>query len=130
MFWVFIIRLLSSMPLRKNGSVESTLRKVVVRGISLLVQGAVPIRYYTYAFETIVYFKNRTTNHILQYMLPYEYMYAWVPNYHLLKIFGCQAFPCHRIYAKHKFICMCVFWLRISTQGLYVLWLSIWEDYC
>lgn len=53
--------------------------------MTLLVQGAVPIRFWSYAF-------------VLNNESPYECWYVRIPDYHFLRVFDCLAFSYLKAY--------------------------------
>lgn len=82
-----------------------------------------PKTYWSYAFATAVYLINRLITPVLGNESPYAKLFGQFPNYHKLRIFGCQCFPWLRPYAQHKLddrSASCVFIGYSLSQSAYL----------
>lgn len=87
---------------KQNGLVERKHRHIVETGLSLLAHASMPFSYWEYAFSTAVYLINRLPTSGLTGEIPLQKLYNKIPNYTLLRTFGCLCFPCLRQYNAHK----------------------------
>ncbi|KAL4302051.1 hypothetical protein GQ457_10G019450 [Hibiscus cannabinus] len=87
----------------QNGKAERKHRHVVETGLSLLAQAALPLKYWNHAFTTVVFLINRTPTDVLKGLTPYEKLHGKVPDYSLMKVFGCACYPNMRLFNRHKF---------------------------
>lgn len=86
----------------QNGMVEHKHRQIVEVGLTLLAHASLPLFYWPDAFTTAVFLINRLTTKVLGDFSPFQKLYGIKPDYSLLKIFGCQCFPCLQAYNSHK----------------------------
>lgn len=86
----------------KNGRVERKNRHVVEMGISLLAHSNLPLSFWSFAFQMTIYLINRLLTPIPTSKSPYQMLDNNLPDYQLLKVFGCVCFPCRRSYNSHK----------------------------
>ncbi|KAL3838972.1 hypothetical protein ACJIZ3_023563 [Penstemon smallii] len=86
----------------QNGTVERKHRHIVETGLALLSHSSLPTLYWSDAFLTAVYLINRLPSPSLKNLCPYEILFKRKPDYHFLKIFGCQCWPNLRPYNKNK----------------------------
>lgn len=87
----------------QNGRAERKHRHIVETGLTLLAQAHMPLKYWSYAFQTSIYLINRLPTSVLKGKSPFQVLFSKTPNYQFLKIFGVSCFPCIRPYQHHKF---------------------------
>lgn len=87
---------------QQNGCVERKNRHVVEVGLSLLAHSSLPQSYWSYVFQTAVFLINRLPSSVLNFQSPYFALYKSMPDYNLIKCFGCSCFPFLRPYNDHK----------------------------
>lgn len=88
--------------LQQSGKVERKNRHVLEVGLSILAHSFVPLKYWLFAFQTVIYLINRLPTPTLHQKSPYYLLHNSLPNYSLLKVFGCSYFPFLRPFNKHK----------------------------
>lgn len=94
------------------GSVERKHRHVVEIGLALLAHAFVPKKYWPEAFNTVVYLINRLPSPVLLGKTPFKCLFAKVPNYTFLPVFGLACRPNLRPFNKHKLdyrFALCIF---------------------
>ncbi|CAL9005508.1 unnamed protein product [Prunus brigantina] len=85
----------------QNGAAERKHRHIVELARTLLAASKVPFQFWVDAFLTAFYLINRlpfTSSRVS----PFELLFHSKPNYHSLKIFGCQCFPWLKPYSPSK----------------------------
>ena len=87
---------------QQNGSIERKHRHIVEVGLSLLAHSNLPMIYWEDAFHTATYIINRLPTPILKHKSPYEILYKRVPDYQIMRVFGCACWPNLRPYNKNK----------------------------
>jgi hypothetical protein len=87
----------------QNGSVERKLRHIVDNGLALLSHASIPLKFWDSAFDTASYLNNRLPSSNNPTKSPFELLFNTAPNYHLLKVFGCECLPYLRPYNSSKF---------------------------
>jgi transposase InsO family protein len=78
---------------QQNGTVERRHRHIVDTSMALLHHASAPSTYWTYALATTVYLINRLPTILHSRQSPFEILFGRVPDYHKLRIFGCQCYP-------------------------------------
>lgn len=96
-----------------NGISERKISHIVNNGLTLMAHDNIPLRFWSYAFQTSVQLINYMPSRVLQNSNPFELLYNKPPNYTDLKIFGCAVYPWLRPYNKHKF--------SFRTQNMHIL---------
>ncbi|GLT46299.1 hypothetical protein SLA2020_200620 [Shorea laevis] len=86
----------------QNGVAERKHRHIVETGLTLLLHANMPSRYWVDSFSTAIFLINRMPTSVLNNKSPYYLLYGKVPDYSMLKVFGCRCFPYLRDYAAHK----------------------------
>lgn len=71
-------------------------------GLVLLSQAFLPLSYWCCAFQTAIFLINKQTSSVLDYNCPYQTLFNEIPNYKMLKTFGCACYPCLKPYNQHK----------------------------
>lgn len=87
---------------QQNGTVECRHRHIVEIGMSLWHHASVPSTYWTYALDTAVYLINHLLTLLLARKSPFEAIFNSVPDYHKLRVFGCQCYPWLVPYRSYK----------------------------
>lgn len=59
----------------KNNSIKGRLRMMVEGGLTLILQGGIPVKYWSYAFYTIVYLRNMLPTPLFVDKSPYDMLY-------------------------------------------------------
>lgn len=86
----------------QNGVLERQHRHVVETRLDLLHYAKLPLTFWSYAFQTVVYLINRLPTPILKNQSPFQRLYRQPPNYTKLKPFGYVCYPWLRPYSKSK----------------------------
>lgn len=88
----------------QNGIVERKHRQIVEMRLTLLAQAQLPYKFWDHSFTASVHLINRLpTTASSQYTSPYHYsLYNKIPDYTMLRTFGCACFPSLRPYNQHK----------------------------
>ena len=68
----------------------------------MLAHSFVPISYWTYAFQYVVYLINRLPTVVLNNKTPFDLIYDKSPPYSSFQVFGCSCFPFLRPLNQHK----------------------------
>ncbi|KAK9144280.1 hypothetical protein Sjap_004183 [Stephania japonica] len=87
----------------QNGRAERKHRHIVEMSLVLLAQSQLPMKFWWDACETACFLINRLPTVVLKGLSPYEKLYQKVPDYGILRVFGCACFPYLRPYNKHKY---------------------------
>ncbi|RVX04841.1 Retrovirus-related Pol polyprotein from transposon RE1 [Vitis vinifera] len=86
----------------QNGRVERKHRHVVETGLALLAHAGLPLKFWSYAFQTATFLINRMPSKVLQNASPYFALFKRNPDYKFLRVFGCLCYPFIRPYNNHK----------------------------
>jgi histone deacetylase 1/2 len=86
----------------QNGTVEHRHRYIVETSLTLLGQCSAPLRFWNYAFESLIYLINHMPTLVLQNTSLFECLFHRTPDYNFLRTFGCLCFPFLRPYHAHK----------------------------
>ncbi|KAM2657198.1 hypothetical protein EV1_012593 [Malus domestica] len=84
----------------RNGCAERKHRHIVETARTLLAASKVPHEFWIDAFATSIYLINRLPT--ASQCSPWESLFHKPPDYHTLKIFGCQCFPWLKPYVHSK----------------------------
>jgi hypothetical protein len=87
---------------QQNGLAERKLRHILETGLTLLAHSSLSNKYWADAFVTAVHIINRLPTPILDHKSPFSKLHSKEPDYHSLRVFGCQCFPLLRPYTNHK----------------------------
>ena len=87
---------------QQNGRVERKNRHVLEVGLSLLIQASMPLKYWSFAFQTAIFLINRLPYVVLSQNSSYGVLYNRLLDYTSLRSFGCLCFPYLRPYVSHK----------------------------
>jgi hypothetical protein len=87
---------------QQNGLAERKLRHILETGLTLLAQSGLSKHHWVDAFLTSVFIINRLPTPVLDHISPYEKLFHKLPDYTLLRVFGCKCFPLLRPYTAHK----------------------------
>jgi hypothetical protein len=88
---------------QQQGCVDRKHRHIIDTTLALLADNGVPKQFWDEACLTSCYLINRLPTPLLKIISPFEKLFSQAPNYHHLKIFGCECFPNLRPYNSHKF---------------------------
>ena len=87
---------------QQNGIAERKHRHLVETGLALLAYSHLPPKYWVESFTTAVYLINRLPTAVLKNKTPFQVLLNKIPNYSMLRIFGCACYPLLRPYTSHK----------------------------
>lgn len=87
---------------QQNGLAERKHRHVIETVRTLLIQSALPHKYWVDAAFTAIFLINRLPTSILDGLSPFEKLYGFAPDYSMLRVFGCLCLPNLTPYTKHK----------------------------
>jgi hypothetical protein len=87
---------------QQNGIAERKHRHLVETGLALLAQSHLSNTYWVEAFNTAIYLINRLPTTVLNDQSPFHVLLKQIPNYSLLRTFGCACYPLLRPYINHK----------------------------
>ena len=82
-----------------------------------------PLTFWTYVFDNVVYLINRMPTLTLHLSSPFDKLFESSPNYTKLRVFGCLYYPWLPPYSQHKLdsrSTSCVFLGYSSTQSAYI----------
>ena len=99
-------------------------RHIVETGLSILAHAGLPLKYWNYAFQTVVFIINNPPTSTLNYKTPHAILYKRDSNYNMFRIFGCICYPLLRPYNRNKFdfkshVCLFLGY-SINKKGLFV----------
>lgn len=70
--------------------------------LTLMSIASLPVKFWHFLFATVVFLINRLPSLQLENHSPYEVLFHKLPDYSLLKTFGCACFPLLKSYNSHK----------------------------
>lgn len=73
---------------QQNGVAERKHRHIMETACSLLLSTSVPSEFWGEAVLTVVHGINRTPSSVISGLSPFEKLYASIPDYSSLKVFG------------------------------------------
>lgn len=76
-----------------------------------------PLKFWWFAFQTATYLTNRLPSPVLSNLSPFQVLFQKVPNYSIMKVFGCAVYPYLRPYSSHKFHFHTCTFVGYSLQG-------------
>lgn len=86
----------------QHGVVERKHRHITELGLTLLHHAQLPLKFWDFSFQVVVYLINRLPTASLKFQVPFTVLYHHVPDYSFLKVFACACFPFLRPYNCHK----------------------------
>ncbi|KAJ3701119.1 hypothetical protein LUZ61_004824 [Rhynchospora tenuis] len=86
----------------QNGVAERKHRHIVELGLANMFHSSIPLKYWDYLFESVVFVINRIPSTSSGTISPFEKMFNQKPNYNMLHVLGCACFPLLKPYTKHK----------------------------
>jgi hypothetical protein len=104
------------------GYVECIHRHLVDTGLALLAHASVPLWMWDSAFQTSCYLINQLPSPVTKNKTPFETLFHSIPNYLVLKVFGCECWPYLKPYNSNKFSSRskpCVFIVYIKNDHGY-----------
>ncbi|CAN0839525.1 Retrovirus-related Pol polyprotein from transposon TNT 1-94 [Linum grandiflorum] len=96
----------------QNGLVERKHRHVLDLARALLLESGVPPTFWVETVHTVIHLINRQVSPVLGNETPYQALYSKLPNYSLLRVFGCLCFvllPPHERTKLQSRTARCVF---------------------
>jgi histone deacetylase 1/2 len=87
---------------QQNGSAERKHRDIVEKGLALLSQASVPLKFWDEAFLTATYLINRLPSSAISFKTPFEQLFSASPEFSHLRVFGCACWPNLRPYNHRK----------------------------
>lgn len=78
--------------LEENRVIEYRHRRIIERGLALLLIAHVILSYWPYAISTTTYLMNRVPTKVFFGLSPFEVLFDKSSFYRSLKTFGCQCF--------------------------------------
>lgn len=87
---------------QQNGVVDRKHQHITSVGNTLSFQACLPKSFWFDSFVTATYLINRIPTKLLQFSSPYEILFNKLPDYSLLKVFGCACYPYLGPYKKDK----------------------------
>ena len=80
------------------------IRHIVKTGLALLNTASLPLKFWTYAFQTAIHLINCMPTPTLQHTSPFQILFHKLPNYKFFKTFGCLCYPYLRPYPSNKLL--------------------------
>lgn len=110
----------------QNGIVERKHRQIVEMGLTLLAQSHLPHKFWDHSFTAAIHLINRLpTSAATQFTSRFHALFNKLPDYQILRIFGCACFPFLRPYNQHKWTLdpknAFTYDCHLSTKGTNVL---------
>jgi transposase InsO family protein len=105
----------------QNGKAERMLRALNNTVRTLLIHAAMPPSYWVEALSTAVFLINRRPSSSIDNGIPYHRLYHKMPDYSLLRVFGCLCYPNLSATTPHKLSprsTACLPWLPSFPEGL------------
>lgn len=91
---------------------KSRHKRVVDKGLALLLQARLSPMFWDHSFRNVVYIVNRLPINVLHNRSPYQVLYENLSDYTFLRSFGYECCPCVRLTNRHKlkpFSISCIF---------------------
>jgi hypothetical protein len=86
----------------QNDLAERKHRHVVELGLANMTHASIPLQFWDYIFESIVYVINRLPSVPTGPISPFEMLFKGKPDYTMLHVLGCSCYPLLRPYNAHK----------------------------
>ena len=86
----------------QNGTAERKHRHLVETALALLKNASLQEKFWDEAVSTAAFLINRMTTPLLHNKSPYEVIFNILPDYKLLRTFGCLCYPHLRPYSLYK----------------------------
>jgi Reverse transcriptase (RNA-dependent DNA polymerase)/gag-polypeptide of LTR copia-type len=87
---------------QQNGLAERKHRHIVELGLANLFHASIPLHYWDYIFESVVFVINRLPSTTTGSISPFEKLFKQQPDYNFLHTLGCSCFPLLRPFTDHK----------------------------
>lgn len=78
----------------QNGVKERKIRDIVDNGLAALSHASLPLKFWNFSFETVLFAINRFSALALQNMSPFQKLFHTLPRYDFMRVLGCAVFPC------------------------------------
>jgi hypothetical protein len=82
--------------------VERKHRHIVELGLATMMHASIPLQFWDYVFESMVYIINRLPSPITAHSTPFQRLFHQKPDYTMLHVLGCSCYPLFRPYNKYK----------------------------
>jgi hypothetical protein len=86
----------------QNGKAERMLRTLNNAVRTLLIHATMPPPYWAEALSTAMFLRNRRPSSSIHNGIPYHLLYRKMPDYSLLRVFGCLCYPNLSATTPHK----------------------------
>jgi Reverse transcriptase (RNA-dependent DNA polymerase)/gag-polypeptide of LTR copia-type/GAG-pre-integrase domain len=86
----------------QNGLAERKHRHIVELGLANMTHASLPLHFWDYIFESVVFVINRLPSKVIEYQSPFEKLFKTKPDYNMLQVLGCSCYPLLRPYNSHK----------------------------
>lgn len=86
----------------QNGRVERKHQHIIDMGLTLLAQASLSYEFWWDAFQAVTFLIKRLPTPSLQHISHFHALTHKLPNYAILKVFGCACFQYLKPYNQHK----------------------------
>lgn len=86
----------------QNGVAERKHKHLTEIAIALMHHSSLPVQFWFDAIACATFLINRMPSSKLAHKTPYEVLFQTLPDFSMLRVFGCQCFPWLRPYSSHK----------------------------
>lgn len=87
---------------RQNGLAERKIRHIIKVCNTIDLQSCFPKKFWFDSFLTAIYMINRIPSKLLQFVAHFGILFNHLPDYFLLKVFGCFCYPYLGAYMQDK----------------------------
>jgi hypothetical protein len=86
----------------QNGLAQRKHRHIVELALANMFHTSIPLKYWDYIFESVVFIINRLPSSVHGTISPFQQLFNQVPDYTFLHILGYTCYPLLRPYTQHK----------------------------